>query len=156
VNETTNIRTEAIDAGLRFCRRGEWHSGLHYLRPLIEAPADAFAPSVAWSYLGHALARCERKHRDAVGYCKRSLELGFSEPENYLNLAWVHLLARDRAAAARAIERGLEADPKHAGLLALRGRIGVRRPPVLVFLPRANPLNVWLGRVRHALAGRAA
>jgi hypothetical protein len=45
---------------------------------------------------------------------------------------------------------GLAVDNRHPGLLELRRRLGVRQPPVLRFLSRSHPLNVWLGRARHS------
>jgi len=54
----------------------------------------------------------------------------------------------------RAIQRGLEAAPEDPRLLAARDAIGMRRPPVLPFLSRDNPLNRVLGRLRHRWSRR--
>lgn len=108
-------------------------------------------PGAYHSYLGQALARCERRYAEGVAACRRGVELAFYEPDNYLNLAWVHVLARERDAAMAAIDGGLAIDAQHAGLLALKKRLGVRRKPVIGFLPRAHPLNRKLGKLRHTL-----
>ena len=75
------------------------------------------------------------------------------EAENYLNLARTCLLARDRRGAVKAVRAGLKVDRGNQKLLTLYKEMGVRGQPVLPFLDRANPLNVLLGRIRHALRG---
>jgi hypothetical protein len=75
------------------------------------------------------------------------------EPENYLNLARTCLLARDRRGAVKAVRAGLKIDRGNQKLIALYKELGVRGQPVLSFLDRAHPLNVLLGRIRHALRG---
>lgn len=146
----------AASRGILHCRRGEWHSGLHYLQQVDASAGDVTLPGIYFSYLGLALARCQRKHDEAVELCERAVALGFYDPENYLNLAWSKMLAGDRSGALRAVERGLELDARHAGLSELQRRLGQRRTPVLRFLHRSHPLNVKLGRWRHAYLQRKA
>ena len=61
------------------------------------------------------------------------------------------MLLNERRLAVNTIERGLKLDPDHKGLLELKQEIGARRKPVLGFLGRDNPLNVFLGRLRHSM-----
>ena len=93
------------------------------------------------------------KVRDGIRLCEHAIKLQFYEAENHFNMARVQHLAGERMASVNAIERGLKLDPDHEGLLALKREVGVRRPPVLGFLDRKNPVNVFLGRVRQALSG---
>ena len=148
-----------LQAGIDSCRRKEWHAGLHYLLPLLECPpAGLRLPGLAYSYAGHALARTERRFDEALRLCRIGCDEEFFQPETWLNLAWVQLLRCDKKACLEALARGLEVGPRHPGLLALRRRLGRRREPVLPFLSRGNPLNVWLGRqraVRERLAEEA-
>jgi hypothetical protein len=44
------------------------------------------------------------------------------------------------------LNAGLRLEPNNAQLNRIFDRIGRRRPPVVPFLSRDNPLNVWLGR----------
>jgi hypothetical protein len=78
---------------------------------------------------------------------------GFYQPENYLNLARTHLLAKDRLAACDTVFRGLRIDPTHPGLLQLLQELGQRRPPVFPFLSRRSLLNRLAGRFRHDVFG---
>jgi len=61
------------------------------------------------------------------------------------------VLLNERRLAVTTVEHGLQLDPEHKGLLELKKEIGSRRRPVLAFLGRDNPLNVFLGRLRHSL-----
>jgi hypothetical protein len=146
----------AISRGILHCRRGEWHSALHYLRLVGQQDGDATMPGLYWSHLGLALARCERRFDEAIALCERAVETEFFDPENFQNLAWVRLLAGDRLGAVRAIERGRMLDSHHPGWRDLMTRVGVRRPPVVRFLRRDHPLNRKLGKWRHAWESRQA
>ena len=65
------------------------------------------------------------------------------------------MLFDNRGAAVRAVREGLAVDPKDAHLRKLYKELGVRRQQVLSFLPRAHPVNRFLGRLRHWLRGGA-
>ncbi len=146
-----------LQAGIASCQRKEWHAGLHYLLPLVKSPPAGMAlPGLVYSYAGHALARTEHRYRDALSLFILAVEREFFQPENWLNLAWVHLLSRNRQECLKALKRGLAVSPTHRGLRALARRIGERRPPVLRSLSRGNPVNVWLGRRRHERETAAA
>ena len=146
----------AVVRGIAACRRGEWHSGLHYLRIAEEAEGDVTLPGLYWSYLGVAIARCERRHDVALELCERAVTVEFFQPENFVNLAWANLLAGNRRAAVVATEKGRSLDPEYPGLREMATRLGTRRPPVLRFLRRDHPLNRRLGQWRHAMETRRA
>jgi tetratricopeptide (TPR) repeat protein len=140
-----------IELGIEHCRVEEWELGLEYLsRAFASGPPDHVEHALATSYLGCALARQGRRKR-GLRLCLRAVERDPLQPEVYLNLARAHLEMGSRRHAVEALERGLEVDPEHSGLLVLRHRLGVRRPQVLRFLRRDNLLNRYLGRVRHRL-----
>jgi tetratricopeptide (TPR) repeat protein len=103
----------------------------------------------ARSWYGVTLVLVEKNITLGLSHCDEALRAAPSDPELLLNLARVHLALKQRQRAARAITRGLEAWPGHAALRAARDALGTRRPPVLPFLPRDNPLNRLLGRLRH-------
>jgi hypothetical protein len=103
----------------------------------------------AMSWYGVTLVLVERNITLGVSLCDGALRVSPDDPELLLNSARVHLALHQRQRAARAIGRGLAAWPAHPALLAARDALGTRRPPVLPFLARANPLNRLLGRLRH-------
>lgn len=101
------------------------------------------------SWYGLTLVLVEKNSLLGIELCDQALRAVGPDPELLLNLARVHLALNQRERAVRAILRGLEAFPDHPGLIAARDGIGIRRPPVISFLSRDNPLNRILGRLRH-------
>lgn len=143
--------------GVALCREGDWDRGLQLLGAAAEgrgAGSGAELPGIVYSYLGYGLARYQRRSRDGIKLCEHAVKIQYYEPENHMNLARTLMLTGDRRAAVASIARGLKLDPNHKGLKELRVDIGVRRRPVLPFLSRTNPLNVFLGRLRHGITGR--
>lgn len=146
--------SEVLSRGLECCRRGDWNEGLRHLGRLTEGgEMRDDLPGLFYSYLGYGIALVDRRIREGLKLCQHSIKVGFYEAENYLNLARTCMLANDRSGAVRAIRGGLKIDPHNQALRKLRKELGVRRSPVLPFLDRANPLNRFLGRLRHALRG---
>lgn len=144
-----------LDQGLDACRRGDWKEGLRYLGRITESGHSTDLPGVFYSYLGYGIASVDRRIREGLKLCKHSVKVGFHDVENHLNLARTCLLANDRSGAVRAIRNGLKIDPQNAELRKLRQDLGVRNPPVIPFLDRGNPLNIWLGRLRHSLRSKS-
>lgn len=140
---------ETLVLGIRACAQGEWRDGLTHLSRLEHwANRNDELPGLFYSYLGHAIARCEGRKKDGLSMCLHAVEIEPFQPVNYLNLARSYLLLRDRRAAIRALRSGLALDPAHRGLLGFQGELGVRRRRPLRFLTRANRLNRLLGQVR--------
>jgi hypothetical protein len=110
-------------------------------------------PGLFYSYLGYGIAMRDRRVRDGLKLCRHSIEVEFFQAENYVNLARTYLLARDRKGAVKTVRAGLKIDRNNQALIVLYKELGIRSRPVLPFLDRSHPLNVFLGRVRHALRG---
>jgi len=99
------------------------------------------------SYYGLCLSRQKGLLAEAKEICERAAE---SEPYNaelWLNLARVSMARGDRANVHRAVVSGLAVAPTHPGLIDHLKRIGVRRRPLLPFLPRGHGLNRLAGRL---------
>jgi hypothetical protein len=107
----------------------------------------------AMSWYGVTLVVVERNITLGISFCDQALRGAPDDPELLLNLARAHLALNQRVRAAKAISRGLQARPGHAALLLARDELGTRRPPVIPFLSRDNPLNRVLGRLRHRWLG---
>lgn len=141
--------------GIEFCRQSNWKEGLYWLTLAAEAKESADElPALFYSYLGYGVARYQKQQLQGLKLCRRAVELEFYQPESYDFLARTHLLMGDRRAAYDVVERGLEVDSTHVGLVKLRSKLGERRPPVLSFLPRDHRLNRWLGKARHRMLRR--
>jgi len=95
------------------------------------------------------MARVEGRRHDGMELARYGLQVQPNEPDNHHNMALLYLMLGRRRAAMQALEAGLLHHPEHPRLTALHQEMGVRRPPVLRFLPRGNPLNVAAGKVRR-------
>jgi Flp pilus assembly protein TadD len=101
------------------------------------------------SWYGVTLVMVERNSNLGVLYCDQSMRSSGPTPELLLNQARAHLALNQRERAVRAIQRGISSWPDHAGLRLAQDAMGWRRKPVFPCFSRANPLNRWLGRLRH-------
>ena len=102
------------------------------------------------SWYGLTLILVEHNNNLGVRYCEDAVRAsGGDSPENWLNLARACQALGYRERAVRALERGLALEENHSGLRAEIEVMGLRRPPVIGFLSRRNPLNRLLGRWRH-------
>jgi tetratricopeptide (TPR) repeat protein len=109
----------------------------------------------AMSWYGVTLVVVERNLSLGAFYCDEALRIARPQPDLLLNQARAQLAMGRRERAARALALGLELAPEDPGLLAARVAMGRRRHPVIPFLSRDNPLNIWLGKLRHRWSGRA-
>jgi hypothetical protein len=161
-SSTRSARKEQLYAlcerGVDRCRHGEWQEGLSDLAWLVSgSKIRSGMPSAAYSYLGYGMARFNKKVTEGVRLCKHAVKLEFYQTENYINLARACMLHnRHRREAFEAVRDGLKIDPDNPELRELHRILGMRRPPVLSFLGRSNPLNRLLGSLRHAFGGKSA
>ena len=139
-----------IESAVELCRQGDWQRGLQLLGKASRRAGEGDElPAVFYSYTGFGVARYERRLAEGERLCRHAVRLDPSDPEHQLLLAEVCLLRRKRKSAVDAILKGLRIDPGNVQLRRLQKRIGFRRPPVIHFLSRDNPLNWILGRRRH-------
>jgi Flp pilus assembly protein TadD len=149
-NASTN---KLFDQGRQLLAQGQGEEALHFL-----GLAHAQAPHHARirSYYGLALAVVERRFAEAAELCNSSLKQEFFNPDLYHNAARVYLEFGFKADAIRCLRRGRMIDPSHAAISTLLRELGMRKGPVLRFLPRTHRLNVWLGHARHRLGSTRA
>ncbi|HOP40526.1 MAG TPA: hypothetical protein PLI53_05745 [Geobacteraceae bacterium] len=95
-----------------------------------------------YSYLGYCIAKERGQVSRGVELCMVSLEHEPENPEHYLNLGKVKLISGNKADALRFFREGIT----KGGSVELRD-FGMRKPPVLRFLARSNPLNIVFGRL---------
>ncbi len=104
---------------------------------------------VFMSWYGLTLQLVEKNSNLGVQLVDQALRAAGPDPELILNSARIHLALNQRDRVTRVIARGLELWPDDPRLLAARDALGTRSTPVITFLPRSNPLNRFLGRLRH-------
>lgn len=103
----------------------------------------------ALSWFGLCMARLRDVHELALALCKRAAASAPQSIEVRTNLGRVQRLCGHTAAAHRSFMSAYRQDPNHPAPAVELARMGVRRPPVLRFLPRAHWCNRVLGRARH-------
>jgi tetratricopeptide (TPR) repeat protein len=142
--------------GIERCRRGDWQRGIDDLMQVVGQKQRSSVPSLLYSYLGLGIAQYRSEIKEGLKLCKHAVKLEFFQPDNYYNLARVHLIAQQRSDAVAAVRRGLDIDPDHGGLQRLQAQLGIRRRQLLPFLSRQHFLNQLLGRLRHRLRTHTA
>jgi tetratricopeptide (TPR) repeat protein len=96
------------------------------------------------SYLGYCIAK-ERGHiKKGIELCRSSIDREQEEPVHYLNLGKIHLLSGNKEEALRVFREGM-AKGKNVEIQGMLDRIGTRKPPIIKFLSRNNPINRCLG-----------
>jgi tetratricopeptide (TPR) repeat protein len=134
---------ESYRRGRDHLERGELQPALDHFRSAHQV--DRANPRYR-SFYGLGLALVERRFDRALELCRAAAKEEFFNPELYHNLARVHLAFGFKAEAIRYLRRGLMIDPGHAAMQKDLRALGVRRRPVLSFLPRRHPVNRLLGR----------
>jgi predicted Zn-dependent protease len=132
--------------GLTFLRGGDAHKALPHLRSALDQEPDN---PFYISYMGVAIAAAEQKWAEAEKLCHSAMRMNRRQAQLYLNLAEVYIAADRKQDASDILARGLHFAPHDLRLKMALDRLAMRRPPVLVFLPRSHVINRNLGRVRH-------
>jgi Flp pilus assembly protein TadD len=121
------------------------------LNDLIQALRIAPTNANYLSYFGLCLAHTEKDYERAVRVCFQALEAQPKDPLMRVNLGKVYKLKGDNAAAHESFLRAWKLQKGHPAAAAELTRMGIRRPPFIPFLPRGNPANRYLGKLRAVL-----
>lgn len=138
----------AIKAGVAFVERGDYKHGYTALHAVYGRRTEAQLPSDGLSHYGLSIAVVERQTRKGAELCLKAIDEQFFNSVHFVNLVRLYIIRDNRKAAVEALHEGLSRLPNDRALLRLRDEIGYRQPPVVSFLPRANPINESLGKLR--------
>jgi tetratricopeptide (TPR) repeat protein len=125
---------------------------------LQQAIADYPENALILSYFGCLQAIVDRKYRSGIDACRKALALfrapdkysvGVIYPILYLNLGRACLAAGRKQEAIEAFTKGLKYDRSHRELKKELMLLGMRKPPVVPFLSRSNPINKYIGMLLH-------
>ncbi|MFO0687134.1 MAG: tetratricopeptide repeat protein [Myxococcota bacterium] len=144
----------ARDAFERGRRQLEANDAAGAVASLREAQALAPEHAQIRSALGVAVALAERDFEQARTLCESAAKQEFFNPDLYLNLARVYLAVGRRPEALRYLRRGQMIDPGHTAIRDAIAELGMRRLPIVPFLPRRHVVNRMLGSVRSLFVDR--
>jgi Flp pilus assembly protein TadD len=100
----------------------------------------------------YGLCLCQRGDVDrAIEICESAAKAGSRDPLVLVNLGRVYRAVGDASSAHAVFVKAWKADRPNRAVAAELARMGVRRPPVVRFLPRSHWCNRGLGRLRYRL-----
>jgi len=105
---------------------------------------------MALSFYGLCLAHLGEVGR-GLAVCERAVRLQPEDVMTRVNMGKVFRLSGDRFAAHRSFLRAWQVNRRHPAPAAELARMGIRRAPVLRFLPRSHWCNRSLGVLRYRL-----
>jgi tetratricopeptide (TPR) repeat protein len=142
--ESYNQGLEALSAG----RRKEALALFEAAIEIARRRSPARPQSRYLSYYGLCLALERNEIHEALRYCREAVTLEGFNPDMRCNLGRVLLRAGRRREAYKCLMDGLRMESGHVAICRSLKFMGIRRRPVVPFLDRRNPLNVFLGRLR--------
>lgn len=128
-------------------RRGHINDALADLEKAIQLTAGK--PLYVSQY-GLCLAQHNQLDR-GLDFCRRAAKASPRDPHVHINLGRVYRIVGDAAAAHQCFLDAWKVDRRNPAAASELARMGVRRPPVLPFLPRAHWCNRTLGQLRSQL-----
>jgi tetratricopeptide (TPR) repeat protein len=105
------------------------------------------------SYFAFCIAKERGQVRKAISLCEEAIKREPDNPVHYFNLGKVYLHAGDKEAAINAFRAGLKYETNQQIIDELN-KLQTRRPPVIPFLERNNPINKYLGIILSRLGLR--
>jgi tetratricopeptide (TPR) repeat protein len=102
-------------------------------------------PRVLSNY-GLTLVMVEGDRQRGIRFCEEAVRRGLLTTEALVNLAKALVQTRNKEQAVRALRRAMELAPDDPRVGEEFAALGLRRPPVIAWLPRDFFLNKWLGR----------
>ena len=103
------------------------------------------------SMYGLCVAIDSEDFESARRICEKAVKMSPSDPINRVNLGKVFRLQGDNASAYEEFLSAWQLDKLHPAPAAELTRMGIRRPPIIRFLPRSHWANIFLGRLRSQL-----
>lgn len=139
---------DLIEKGMGLARDGRYREALG----VFDEDLCFTQHPTAMSYYALSLATEEGNYDKAISLCLMAAEREFYNPEIYLNLGRIFLLNGQKSVAVRAFRKGLKFDNDNMALLQEMKGLGLRRKPVIGFLPRQSSVNRFLGMLAVRLA----
>ncbi len=140
---------ENAELGLAYMKEENFLEAIRYLERVMAGtskPSAATSPDVVSAY-GLCVGIVRKRWPEGVRLCRKAVEGDVLDIQLYYNLSRAYLGAGKKADAVRVLTRGLEINPRHRASRNLLARLGVRRKPLVGFLPRNHGINKVLGKM---------
>lgn len=158
--ETTKGKAEYLKEIRRLIKRKK----LNNAHELIQDASVLYADDpFIMSFRGYLRVAVLKQHKEGIEECKCAIAsydkkgvMGREYYHNifYLNLGRAYLATGNKEFAIRYLRKGLEYDDKNSEIINELILLGVRKRPVIPFLPRDNFLNKYLGLILFRLGLR--
>ena len=135
--------------GLRALDQGDTLSALAFFEKAVHLEDSPLYSS----YLALCIAKERGQFQLAVTLCEKAKAREPHNPVHYLNLGKVYLCAGKRADAIVAFREGLGRE-KNQEIIDELNKLGARKPLLIPFLERGNPVNRFLGLILKKLGMR--
>lgn len=145
-----NERDALFRKALAAYRNGNTRDAAAHLQYLL---AEGTTDPRHLSYGGLLMATIQGRTREGRKLCERAAEIGFYDPQIFLNLARVYQHVGWKDDAVEALRKGLRLDPDNVGLRQMLKRLNPRRKTPIGSLGRSHFLNKYLGKIRHRWFG---
>ncbi|HEY6009775.1 MAG TPA: hypothetical protein VIU40_15725, partial [Geobacteraceae bacterium] len=135
---------ELLAEGSEALKKGDTATALSCYEKLF---AVERSPEVC-SSLAFCLAKEKGAYREAISLCNEAIKKEPKQTRHFLLLGRIYVLADRKKEALRAFHLGL----RHGGSPEIEAelrRLGTRKPPVIPFLKRENPINKYLGKLLY-------
>jgi Flp pilus assembly protein TadD len=150
-HDTTLESQSLYNLAIEKINRNRFREALdHLVTALRMAPTN----SRYLSYFGYCLAQAEGDHARAVHLCRQAANSRPMDPVCRINLGKVYKLTGNNRTAHKEFLMAWEISKGNPSAAAELTRMGIRRPPVIPFLPRSNWCNKYLGMLRATLERR--
>lgn len=131
------------EEGIRLAREGRYNQAIL----VFDTDICTMLSPAAMSYYALSLAIVEKSYDRAVSLCVMAAEKEFFNQEIYLNLGKILLANGRKAKAVKAFRRGLQIDKTNADIIRELRKLGLRRKPIVSWLPRQSSINMLLGKI---------
>jgi len=145
------VAEESFEKGMEAMDQGKAQHALAFFEAAIELDRKFSSGAPQPRYLSHygvCLGLVGRSRHEAVRFCREAVAREGYNPDLLWNLGRALLAANRRGEAYSAFIKGLRLQRDHRGIIQDLKQMGIRRKPVLPFLARSNPVNVFLGKMR--------
>ena len=137
---------ELFNLGTQALEEKDYAAAHGYLQAALELERSA----EHLSQYALALAYHTGKIQTAIALGQEAVKKEPKNPEHFLRLGTVYLIAGRKKEAIRIFHLGLRVG-RHPGITRTLHALGRREKPMLPFLSRTNPLNKYLGKIRMSL-----